>query len=154
MDASQIINNMNDRWNELLSNYYDHVATNFLKQVSDEYDLKYEDLLTKSVEVKNEILNSAIQNTQLSDSSKIKKKKPSMSAMKNAKKAEIDAKRERNTYTDFTRTQLIEKCRERKLPVKRKNQDMVDSLLDFDKEHDNTSDGNISKSEKNDSDSD
>ena len=152
MDASQIVNNMNTRWNELLSNYYDHVATTFLKQVSEEYELNYEVLLAKSVEVKDEILNSAAQKVQSSESSKVKKKKPSMSALKNAKKAEIDAKREKNTYSDFSRTQLIEKCRERKLPVKRKNQDMVDCLLDFDKAHGEKSDDNISSAENSDSD--
>ena len=132
MDATQIVTNMNDRWNELLSNYYDHVATTFLKQISEEYELNYDDLLQKSTEVKEEIINSATQKVQTADVNNVKKKKPSMSALKNARKADIDAKREMNIYSDFTRTQLIEKCRERKLPVKRKNQDMVDKLLEYD----------------------
>lgn len=132
MDATQIVTNMNDRWNELLSNYYDHVATTFLKQISEEYELNYDDLLQKSTEVKEEIINSATQKVQTADVNNVKKKKPSMSALKNARKADIDAKREKNIYSDFTRTQLIEKCRERKLPVKRKNQDMVDKLLEYD----------------------
>lgn len=134
MDATQIVTNMNDRWNELLSNYYDHVATTFLKQISEEYELNYDDLLQKSTEVKEEIINSATQKVQTADVNNVKKKKPSMSALKNARKADIDAKREKNIYSDFTRTQLIEKCRERKLPVKRKNQDMVDKLLEYDAE--------------------
>jgi len=123
---------MNDRWNELLSNYYDHVASTFLKQISEEYELNYDDLLKKSTEVKEEIINSATQKVQTADVNNVKKKKPSMSALKNARKADIDAKREKNIYSDFTRTELIEKCREQKLPVKRKNQDMVDNLLEYD----------------------
>ena len=132
MDATQIVTNMNDRWNELLSNYYDHVASTFLKQISEEYELNYDDLLKKSTEVKEEIINSATQKVQTADVNNVKKKKPSMSALKNARKADIDAKREKNIYSDFTRTELIEKCREQKLPVKRKNQDMVDNLLEYD----------------------
>ena len=132
MDATQIVTNMNDRWNELLSNYYDHVASTFLKQISEEYELNYDELLQKSTEVKEEIINSATQKVQTTDVNNVKKKKPSMSALKSARKADIDSKREKNIYSDFTRTQLIEKCRERKLPVKRKNQDMVDKLLEYD----------------------
>ena len=146
MDATQIVNNMNDRWKELLSNYYDHVATTFLKQISEEYELNYEDLLQKSAEVKEEILNSATQNVQSTEEKNVKKKKPSVSALKNARKAEIDANREKNIYSDFNRTQLIEKCKERKLPVKRKNQDMVDNLLEYDINN-NEKDSNVNNSD-------
>ena len=145
MDASQIVSNMNTRWNELLSNYYDHVATTFLKQVSEEYELNYEELLKKSADIKEEILHSATQKVNTVDAVGIKKKKPSMSALKNARKAEVDAQREKNIYSDFSRTQLIEKSRERKLPVKRKNQDMIDNLLDYDRTHEVSNDNNSSQ---------
>jgi hypothetical protein len=137
---------MNNRWNELLSNYYDHVAATFLKQISQEYELNYEELLEKSIHVKSEILNSATQNVTL-EPNNVKKKKPSMSALKNARKAEIDSKREKNIYSNFTRTELINKCKERKLPVKRKNQDMVDKLLEYDNE--NSEDNNENPEDNN-----
>jgi len=132
MDATQIITNMNDRWAEMLSGYYDHVSTTFLKHIAEEYDLDYDELVQKSISAKDEIVEMATNNASVNNTS-VKKKKPSMSALKNARKAEIDAQREKNAYSDHNRSMLIEACRERRLPIKRKNQDMVDNLLEFDK---------------------
>lgn len=136
MDASQIITNMNERWNEMLSQYYDHVAESFLKHMAEEYELNYEELLEKSKDLKEEIVNMATDKLNNNRDSGVKKKKPSMAAMKAAKKAQEDSLREKNKFSDSSRDELISKCKEYKLPVRRKNQDMIDALLAYEADND------------------
>lgn len=131
MDASQIIANMNVRWSEMLNQYYDHVAESFLKHMAEEYELDYQELLKKSIEVKEEIINMATDKLNNNRDTGIKKKKPSMAAMKAAKKVHEDSLREKNKFSDSSRDELISKCKEYKLPVRRKNQDMIDALLTY-----------------------
>ena len=129
MDASQIISNMNERWTEMLGLYYDHVSESFLKHMAEEFDLNLDELIEKSKEVKEEIVNMATTSMSNLQDAGIKKKKPSMAAMKAAKKAHDDSLREKNKYSDSTRDELISQCKEYKLPVRRKNQDMIEALL-------------------------
>ena len=74
-----------------------------------------------------------------------------MAALKAAAKAEIESKKDKTKYSDCTRNELIEKSKEYKLPVKRKNQDMVDALLKYDEKHINEDEKNNSESENTDS---
>jgi hypothetical protein len=132
MNASQVLNAMNERWSELLDKYYDHVADEYIKHISKEYDMDYEELLSKAKELKSEIMKNAKEIMECPKASEIKKKQPSKTAIKAAEKAAKKENEFKNAYSDLTRSQIIEKCKECSLPVKRKNQDMIDALLKYD----------------------
>lgn len=133
MDASQVIASMNQRWTELLNDYYDHVAEEYMKHISNEYDIDLNELLEKASKLKHDIMKKATEVINDNRQTELKKKQPSKAAIKAAEKAAKKETEEKNTYSDYTRSQLIDKCREYKLPVKRKNQDMIDALLEYDK---------------------
>jgi hypothetical protein len=136
MDANQIIANMNERWSDYLGNFYDHVTESFLKNMAEEYKLDYEALRLKSIEAKNDIINMVTKDMSSTTSNGIKKKNPTKASLKAAAKAVVDANREKNKFTDYTREELIQKCKEYKLPTRRKNQDMIDELLSHEDKND------------------
>ena len=133
MDASQVLAQMNEKWNELISNYYDHICENYLKHIAQEYDMEYEELLLKSKELKDEILQTSTNNINKSKCD-IKKKMPSKASIKAAEKAAAKEAMEKTKYSDYCRSDLIAKCKEYSIPVKRKNQDMIDLLLERENE--------------------
>ena len=135
MDASQVISALNTTWTSLLDNYYDHIADEYLAWMSKEYNIPIDVLQEKSLPVKEKILADAASKFNNKETN-IKKKKQSMSSLKlEAKKAEVQKSIEQdpsNRYLHMTRKVLVEVSREKGLPVKRKNQDMIDALKNID----------------------
>ena len=135
MDASQVLTALNSTWTSLLDNYYDHIADEYLSWMSSEYNIPIDVLKEKSLPVKEKVISDASLKFNNKESS-IKKKKQSVSSIKmEAKKAEVQKSIEQdpsNIYLHMTRKELVDTCREKGLPIKRKNQDMVDALKSSD----------------------
>lgn len=123
MDASQVIAQLNSTWSSLIDKYYDHIADEYLSWMSNEYNIPLDELKEKAQPVKDKIMNIAtFQNTQETSGIKKKAKKPVKSSTDNLPSS--------NIYTNMSRNELASLCRENGLPVRRKNLDMINSLME------------------------
>ena len=133
MDGAQVLAALNNTWSSMLDKYYDHIVDEYIVHLSKEIGQPVDELKKKAQELKSTILAGA---TNISEtSSNIKKSKPSISSMKAQAKAAIQASQPKTAYSNKTRKELIELCKSHNLPVKRKNQDMIDSLVEYDKKN-------------------
>ena len=134
MDAAQVIATMNTTWATLIDKYYDHIADEYIAWMSREYNVPVDELRAKAEPVKAKILASAEQNV---NAMTVKKKPKSLSSIRAAaSKANTEASENGNSvYAKMSRKELIDTCKSRSLPVKRKNLDMINALVEFDKEH-------------------
>ena len=125
MDAAQVISNMNSTWLRLMDKYYDHIAEEYIKWMATEYNMPIDELTERAKPVKAQILatvsSQAIQPDPPAQPSEIKKvpKKP----VKKPSSAESTSQ-----YASMSRKDLAELCKQRKLTVRRKNLDMIQSL--------------------------
>ena len=134
MDASQVMSGLNTAWSGLLDQYYDHIAEEYIKWMSQEYHIPIEELQERAKPVKEQVISQATANVIAGGDSHIKKKPKTMAAIKaDASKAKLEASTNGGSvYAKMARKELVETCRSRKLPVKRKNLDMVDQLVEND----------------------
>ena len=132
MDASQVMASMNNTWTDLIDKYYDHIADEYIQWMAKEYNLSIDELKKKAEPVKERILAGAQDAITASASCGIKKKPPSMSSIKAAaSKANTEASENGSSiYAKMSRKELIDKSKEHSLPVKRKNLDMINALVD------------------------
>ena len=130
MDATQVLANLNNTWTGLLDKYYDHIAEEYLQWMSVEFNIPLETLKEKAAPIKDQVLASAAHKIENPESS-IKKKKQTVAHMKqeakNTEKQNVIDSDPSNKYSYMGRKELVELCKARRIPVKRKNQDMMDA---------------------------
>ena len=122
MDATQVMKAMNEQWMCMMDNYYDHVCGNYLEFLSKEYNLDLDELKEKVAPLKEKILATATatgESPGTCNTTKTKAQKTTASGGPSG----VGGK-----YSGMPRKQLVELCKANSLPVKRKNQDMVDAL--------------------------
>ena len=112
MNPAHILSEMNNTWNNLLAEYYDTVADEHMKIISEKYDINFDELKKKSIELKPFIL------TKINGCLPTNKEPPTVVHDSN-----ISSK---------SRSELQTMCKERGLKNKRKNIDMVNDIVEFD----------------------
>ena len=120
MDATQVMKAMNEQWACMMDSYYDHVCGSYLEFLSKEYNLDLEELKAKVEPLKEKILATAA--SESAGVGNIIKTKAQKTAGPGAQAGSG------SKYSGMPRKQLVELCKANSLPVKRKNQDMVDAL--------------------------
>lgn len=114
MDASQVVKAMNDMWGDMMDKYYDHVSKTYVEFLAKEYSMDAGELLEKIAPLKAKILAKA----------KAVATGGQQTAPRNAPVPAATG----GKYSSMPRKQLVELCKANSLPVKRKNQDMIDAL--------------------------
>jgi len=129
MDATKVISCLTDTWTNCLDEYYDHVSTEYLKTVSEKYNISIEDLQDKTGHLKSEIMSkltrcipTEVNNTKLQD-----EKQPVATTAKEASKI-IETKSSKK----FNRKELHSMCADRGIKTSRKNADMIASIKEYD----------------------
>ena len=121
MDATKVLSQLTNTWTTCLDEYYDHVAKEHLKMISEKYNIPIEDLNIKSKEMKEGIMKKL---TNCIPSEKVEQtEKP--------KKQEKEKNLDQNLES-LGRKNLQNMCKERGIPTKRKNADMVDAIKEYD----------------------
>lgn len=121
MDAKDVLTKMQETWSDLLSQYYDHVATSYAQHIAKEYNLDETNVIKVVEEHKDKIIQNAPG-----------LKLPTTSAQKEHKVSQKHVYESTSKYGNLSRKELIELSNSRSLPTKRKNQDMVDALDKYD----------------------
>ena len=120
-NAQEVILQLTNTWTSMLDKFYDSVADEYLSWMAKEYNIELKSLKEKAAPLKTKLLSKATD---------------AVSAVKTTKKQETKHKMVDNSrYGSMTRKELVELCKSRTLPVKRKNQDMIDSLKNYDNTH-------------------
>lgn len=114
MDASQVVKAMNDVWGDMMDKYYDHVSRTYVEFLAREYGMDAGELLEKIAPLKAKILARA--------------KAAAAGGQPPAARGATVPAAAGGKYSGMPRKQLVELCRANGLPVKRKNQDMIDAL--------------------------
>lgn len=127
MDATQVLSQMNATWSSMLDKYYDHVAEEHLKDISEKFNIPLEDLQAKTNGLKEQIMEKLI--TKIDPINNEKTKVPKAKSSK-AKKDE-----DKNELEKMGRKELQEMCKNRGIPTKRKNLDMINSIKEYDEKH-------------------
>ena len=130
MDAKQILKELNNTWNDLLGKYYDKILDDLIKHIvkseklgEEEAKKKMEELYTKAAPMKQDILSVA--KAEISaNTTNIKKDEKKKKVNKPVGESSGSSK-----YSNMSRNELVELCSKHNLPRKRKNQDMIDSLI-------------------------
>ena len=121
MDATNVLSQLTDTWSKCLDQYYDHVAEEHMKVVSEKYNIPISDLMLKSKDLKIDIMK------KLTNCMPENKKEPKKEQTKKEPK-----KIKKNDLESFGRKELHEMCKERNIPTKRKNADMVSAIKEYD----------------------
>jgi len=122
---------MNNHWKGLLYQYYDTISDEYLKWMSKEYEIPIEELKSKEAAVKEKIMNDIDRFLQTGNNIDLKHKPRSMSSLKAEASREQTASSEYSDskYAKMSRAELISLSKQRKLPIKRKNLDMIAQLV-------------------------
>ena len=138
MDATQVLSQLTSTWSDLLDQYYDHVAAEHLKSISKEYNIPLEDLHSKTNGLKEQIMHTL---TKCMDPPKAKTADKPVEIVEKEKVKQKKNKAESGTLESMGRKELQELCKQKGIPTKRKNSDMVDSIKEFDaKQQEKTAD--------------
>ena len=120
MDATKFLSQLTDTWTQCLDQYYDHVVQEHMKTISEMYNIPLPDLMIKSTEMKSGIMK------------KLTNCMPDVQKNTSPKKQYINKIENEPKLESLGRKELQTMCKERNIPTKRKNADMVTSI----KEHD------------------
>lgn len=127
MDATQVLSQLTSTWTGLLDQYYDHVASEHLKNISKEYNIPIEELQTKTLGLKEQIMKSLSKCMEQPTEEKKEQPKKAAPAKKEEKKTgELDK---------LGRKELQELCKQKGIPTKRKNSDMVNAIREYDEKN-------------------
>ena len=132
MDALAVMNTMAETWVELLEQYYDNISDAHVNHIGDKFSLDKAELSASVSELKTTILNGAKEKFLAANSiaPETKQSKP-----KTIKKPASTENIDNGKYNTMNRGDIAELCKARGLPVRRKNQDMIDSLKKYDEEN-------------------
>jgi hypothetical protein len=120
-NAQEVLSQLTNTWSSMLDKFYDSVADEYLLWMSKEYKIDLKTLKEKAAPLKTKLLSKATE---------------SVSSVKTTKKAVTKTKvLDASKYGNMSRKELVEHCKERSLPVKRKNQDMIDLLKTYDEKN-------------------
>ena len=126
MDATNVLTQLTDTWSKCLDQYYDHVAEEHMKAISEKYNIPISDLMLKSKDLKSNIMK------KLTNCMPEHKETPKDEAKKEPKKENKKESKNENNLESLGRKELQELCRQRNIPTKRKNADMVSSIKEYD----------------------
>ena len=122
-NAQEVLAQLNNTWSSMLDKFYDSVADEYLSWMAKEYNVELKTLKEKALPLKAKLLAKATD---------------SMHVVKTTKKPTVKPKvNDSSKYGTLSRKELVELCKERSIPVKRKNQDMIDLLKKSDDENEN-----------------
>ena len=127
MDATKVLSQLTNTWNNCLGEYYDHVATEHLKTISEKFGIPVEDLQEKTSGLKEGIM-AKLTNcmpTKTADTVNEATSSKQPAAKKKAPQKEKEVK--------LGRKELQGMCKERGIPTKKKNSDMIDAIAEYDK---------------------
>lgn len=120
-NAQEVLAQLTNTWSSMLDKFYDSVADEYLQWMAKEYKMDIKSLREKAGPLKAKLLAKATE---------------SVNAVKTTKKPVTKAKiADESKYGTMPRKELVELCKSRNLPVKRKNQDMIDQLKKYDEDH-------------------
>ena len=120
-NAQEVLTQLNNTWTSMLDKFYDSVADEYLQWMAKEYKMDLKTLREKAAPLKEKLLSKAAE---------------SVAAVKTTKKPEIKTKvTDESKYGSMPRKTLVELCKTRSLPVKRKNQDMIEQLKKYDEDN-------------------
>ena len=121
MDATEVLQQLNATWSSMLDKFYDSVEDEMISWISKEHNIPITTLRAKAAPLKEKLLSKATE---------------AVNSVKSTKKAEMKPKtKDGSKYGKMIRKELVELSKERNLPVKRKNQDMIDALKKYDEVH-------------------
>ena len=114
-NAQEVLSQLTNTWSSMLDKFYDSVADEYLAWMAKEYNIDLKTLKEKALPLKEKLLSKATD---------------AVSAVKTTKKAVVVSAKDTDDskYGKMSRKELIELCKSKSLPVKRKNQDMIDLL--------------------------
>jgi len=118
MDASEVLQQLSVTWTSMLDKFYDSIEDEMITWISKEHKIPIATLRAKAAPLKEKLLSKATE---------------SVNNIKTTKKADLRSKiSDSSKYGKMLRKELIELSKERNLPVKRKNQDMINALKKYD----------------------
>ena len=132
-NAQEVLAQLTNTWSSMLDKFYDSVADEYLQWMAKEYKMDIKSLREKAGPLKAKLLAKATE---------------SVTAVKTTKKPVTKAKiADESKYGSMPRKELVELCKSRNLPVKRKNQDMIDQLKKYDEDHEEKEESEDSENE-------
>ena len=132
MDATKVLSCLTDTWTNCLDQYYDHVASEYLKVVSEKYNISVQDLEEKTAHLKLDIMKKLTQCIP-TEMPSVNKTEPVKMEESETPKKNTTKKESADPFAKLSRKELQEMCKERGIKTSRKNADMIASI----KEHDN-----------------
>lgn len=134
MDATKVLSCLTETWTNCLDQYYDHVASEYLKVVSEKYNISVQDLEEKTSHLKLDIMKKLTQciPTEMSSVNKTEQVKTEESEA--PKKKTTTKKESADPFAKLSRKELQEMCKERGIKTSRKNADMIAAIKEHDKE--------------------
>lgn len=121
MNATQVLNAMHDHWTTLMAQYYDSISSSYIEHLAKEYNLDVDELKEKIAPLKDTILKTA-------SASALAVPQPLVSKSTTKKQTKPAVVNSGSVYAAMSRKELIDLCKSNNMPVKRKNQDMIDAL--------------------------
>ena len=113
-NAHDVLQQLTNTWSSMLDKFYDSVADEYIKWMAKEYNMDIKELREKAIPLKAKLLSKATD---------------AVSVVKTTKKQNLQQKVvDTSKYGSMSRKELIELCKLNNIPVKRKNQDMIDKL--------------------------
>ena len=127
MDATNVLSQLTDTWSKCLDQYYDHVAEEHMKVISEKYNIPMKDLMLKSKDLKENIMKKL--------TNCMPENKKNDQVQKNAPKTKDTETKKETNLEKLGRKELQAMCKERNIPTKRKNADMVSDIKEYDLKH-------------------
>ena len=117
-NAQEVLAQLTTTWSSMLDKFYDSVSDEYIKWMAKEYNMEIKALREKAAPLKAKLLSKAAE---------------AVNAVKTTKKQNVKVKVvDTSKYGTLSRKELMELCKNRSLPIKRKNQDMIDQLKTYD----------------------
>ena len=117
-NAQEVLAQLTNTWSSMLDKFYDSVSDEYIKWMAKEYEMDLKTLREKAAPLKAKLLSKATE---------------AVSAVKTTRKQAGKAKIvDSSKYGTMSRKEIVELCKTHGLPVKRKNQDMIDQLKKID----------------------
>lgn len=119
-NAEEVLTQLTNTWSSMLDKFYDSVSDEYIKWMAKEYEMDLKTLREKAAPLKAKLLSKATE---------------AVSVVKTTKKQTGKTKVvDSSKYGTMSRKELVELCKTHSLPVKRKNQDMIDQLKKIDED--------------------
>ena len=127
MDVQQIITQLTNHWTTLMDQYYDNVSNEYLQTISEKYNIPINDLKNETSGLKDIIMKKITNCMDPPNQETEQKNEPEK------KEKKTKSKKDTSLLENMSRKQLQEICKEKGIPTKRKNADMIEAINEFNK---------------------